>query len=268
MTYKIKDFGFDPSGIFTIWNGISDHPLDIYDSRFVSTPRYGKHYLTIPEGQATPLFRLEPASSSLGVTLGNERIESPDSGILGYTKTASGATFQYPHYLADAIIVSRYYAQMAYEMEGWGWMDPFYVDRLVVVEPLYSSHASGNGKPRRIGAACLRKYRAPLQPETYMNFICCNRSSYYPPEPSLLGIAECLKRCERTRVVSLTDTVSKLSGYFEAMKEQRLSWSKGTSGTIPDPYGPGMPHSYEKLKQTGLCDMPEKRALFSLLYQR
>lgn len=252
MTYTLKDFGFDPSGIFTIWNGISDHPLDIYDSRFVSTMRYGKHYLTIPANKAVPLFHLEPASSSLGVVLGNERIESPDSGILGYTKTVAGVTFQYPCYLADAIVVSRHYAQMAYESEIWGRMNPFYVDRLVVVEPLYSISPDGNGKPRRIGAACLRKYRPPLSPEAYMEFIRQSLSSFCPPEPSLLGIAECLKRCERTRIVSLTDTVAHLSDYFEAMKEKRLSWSRGLSGTVPDPYGPGMPHSYAELKQTGL----------------
>lgn len=219
--YIIKNWGFDPTGIFTIYNGISDHALDFYDYQQVSMPRKGKYFLTIPAAQSQPLFRIEPADVSLGAFLQSEKAETADGRYLAFHETLGGVVLQYPRYTTDVVLVSYRYAQLAARTYR---VDPFYIDRLVTPVPLYDMPTHENTTPRKIGAAFLRKFTAPLPPSMYTQYI----HNHNDGSVSLYALSACLAQYSRPEIqstLSVQDrwTLQSLQQYYTAMRNQRLS---------------------------------------------
>lgn len=157
-TNIMNEFLQKPLSFLSVFNGVA-HPIDLISTEAVQIDRHGHWHLG---GKISHSYQSFPQDGLLQVHAGNSIYD--DTGLLALPGTMAPDTILSDILQADIVVVSKRFFEGA-RSKG---ISPLDLDRLYLIEPLYSNSPNNSPRAKKVGAAHLTKAIRPLRPESYL----------------------------------------------------------------------------------------------------
>lgn len=161
-TSIIREFEQNPLTFLSVVNGAS-HAIHLFSTEAgTQIDRHGHWNLG---GKISHPYKSFPQDDLLQVHAGNSIYD--DTGLLALPGTMSPDTILLEIPKADIVVVSKRFFEGA---RGKG-INPLDLDRLFLIQALYSNSPNNSPRAKKVGAAHLTKAIRPLRPEYYLDHL-------------------------------------------------------------------------------------------------
>lgn len=154
----MSEFSQKPLFFLSVFNGVA-HSIDLFSTEAVQIDRHENYHLG---GKISHPYQSFPQNGLLQVHAGSSIYD--DTGRLALPGTMAPDTQLSIIPKADIVVVSKRFFEGA-RSKGISSLD---LDRLFLIEPLYSNSPNNSPRAKKVGAAHLTKAIRPLHPNTYL----------------------------------------------------------------------------------------------------